>query len=489
MKLIVASLVVAALVVPSAARALDLAVGEKGGCPAASSGSPAHCDDRPLIPVNMMEGAIEVPAGTPARPSLAVGTAETGLYSFLEEDLRGWSLGFTSHCPWNVQCHVPVVMTSEGEFVFGSRAAVNPNHADIETNSGPVYAASYGNVSAAVPIQMNQWSQVPATQPFISWRSRGHGPGAAGIVREGDVLGLWQSSGDDGSLPSVHPNAAAVNVMTAVDSLCDRPGPLNIPGEFMLQIHQSGHSPHGTRTVFKVRCNGDVDIPFGSLTMDEARHPVIDASRGGHFAGIANSGATFDTSYSINAARAEYKLTLSGRSTIDILTNGTGAGAKAGTIILPAAPQDGQVKVIACDVATMALTVDGNGHAVHNPPSSCAAGGGFRLIYAAGIWYRLGLAAGDASVDAGEARPTAHTAAADEPLIPSDPREAGAADAGLSALRQNLAEQVAELRRTFRNEKDRLERLEAAIGHLPPWQLASSLMPTDAMPNTPTRGF
>ena len=472
MKLIVASLVVAALVVPSAARALDLAVGGKGGCVAASPGSPAYCDDRPLIPVNLMEGAIELPAGTQASPSLAIGTAGTGLYSFLEQN-GYWSLGFATNCAPNVQCQVPVIMTSQGEFVFGSETAVNPDNINIETNSGPVYATTYGNLSAAVPIQMNQWSQVRATQPFVSWRSRGSGPGVAGIVQEGDALGLWQSSGDDGFLPSVHANVAAVNVMTAVDLLCDTPGPLDIPGEFLLQIHQSGQSPHGTRTGFRVRCNGDVDILFGSLTMSDARHPVIDASRGGHFAGIANSGATFDTSYSINAARAEYKLALSGSSTIDILTNGSGVAAKAGIIILPASPLDGQVKVIACNVATMALRVDGNGHAVHNPPASCAAGGSFRFIYAAGIWYRLDLSAGEASVDAGKARPAAHTAAADKPLIPSDRAEAGAADAQLTALRQSLAEQAAQLRRTLRNEEDRLERLEAAIGHLPPWQLAS----------------
>jgi len=330
-------------------------------------------------------GTCNLGLGSQTSPALSIGTTTNGLYGTPESNGLGTSLGIVTHCPWSF-CIGPVTMTSTGEFVYGGTSPVSPNSANIETNSGPVQPSG---VSGVVPIQMNQWSQTSATQPFISWRSRGTGPGVSDIVQIGDILGLWQSSGDDGSLPSVDPNVAAVNVYTMVDGTCGSPGTLNIPGAFVVATFQPPPAaPSGMLDSFKVTCDGNVHILRGKIEIGNAE---IDPSGGGHFAGLSNSGATFDTSYTIDRVQSGYEATLSGVSAIDILTNETGAPAENGSIRLPASPGDGQIKTIVCDVETTHLSFVGNGQGVRHPPTRCVEGGSIRLMFSTKLnaWLNL----------------------------------------------------------------------------------------------------
>lgn len=67
------------------------------------------------------------------------------------------------------------------------------------------------------------------------------------------------------------------------------------------------------------------------------------------------------------------------------------AGYAAGTIVLPAGPVDGQEVVVNCTQSVTTLTVSGNGATVTGAPSTLAAGGFFRMKYAAVLssWYRI----------------------------------------------------------------------------------------------------
>jgi hypothetical protein len=68
------------------------------------------------------------------------------------------------------------------------------------------------------------------------------------------------------------------------------------------------------------------------------------------------------------------------------------AGYAAGTIVLPAAPQDRQEVVVNSTQAVTTLTVSGNGATVNGAPSTLAANAFFRMKYDAVLstWYRIG---------------------------------------------------------------------------------------------------
>lgn len=68
------------------------------------------------------------------------------------------------------------------------------------------------------------------------------------------------------------------------------------------------------------------------------------------------------------------------------------AGYAAGTIVMPAAPADGQEVVVNSTQSVTTLTVSGNGSTVTGAPSTLAANGFFRMKYAAVLstWYRIG---------------------------------------------------------------------------------------------------
>ena len=68
------------------------------------------------------------------------------------------------------------------------------------------------------------------------------------------------------------------------------------------------------------------------------------------------------------------------------------AGYAAGTVVLPAAPADGQEVVVTSTQAVTTLTVAGNGATVNGAPSTLAANGFFRLRYDQinNTFYRIG---------------------------------------------------------------------------------------------------
>lgn len=68
------------------------------------------------------------------------------------------------------------------------------------------------------------------------------------------------------------------------------------------------------------------------------------------------------------------------------------AGYAAGTVVLPAAPADGQEVVVTSTQAITALAVPGNGATVNGAPSTLAANGFFRLRYDQinNTFYRIG---------------------------------------------------------------------------------------------------
>lgn len=68
------------------------------------------------------------------------------------------------------------------------------------------------------------------------------------------------------------------------------------------------------------------------------------------------------------------------------------AGYAAGTVVLPAAPGDGQEVVVTSTQAVTTLTVSGNGATVNGAPSTLAASGFFRLRYDQinNTFYRIG---------------------------------------------------------------------------------------------------
>lgn len=68
------------------------------------------------------------------------------------------------------------------------------------------------------------------------------------------------------------------------------------------------------------------------------------------------------------------------------------AGYAAGTIVMPAAPVDGQEVVANCTQSVGTLTVSGNGATVTGAPTSLSANGYFRMKYCAVLstFYRIG---------------------------------------------------------------------------------------------------
>lgn len=68
------------------------------------------------------------------------------------------------------------------------------------------------------------------------------------------------------------------------------------------------------------------------------------------------------------------------------------AGYAAGTVVMPAAPVDGQQVVVTSTQAVTTLTVSGNGASVNGAPSTLAANGYFRLRYDQinNSYYRIG---------------------------------------------------------------------------------------------------
>jgi len=67
------------------------------------------------------------------------------------------------------------------------------------------------------------------------------------------------------------------------------------------------------------------------------------------------------------------------------------AGYAAGTIVMPAAPVDGQEVVVNTTQSVTTLTVSGNGATVTGAPSTLAANAFFRMKYCAVLstWYRI----------------------------------------------------------------------------------------------------
>ena len=246
----------------------------------------------------LFSGSLSVlSAGASTSPSLTIGVSTSGLYYPAAD-----TLGFAENCESTAagNCNFPIVIDTTGRMIFGAGSVVNSNHSNIEIDE-----PGNGNngVNPVVPIQMNQWVPgVFAIQPFISWRSDANAPGTPGIVQTGDALGLWQSSGDDGLLPSGHhANATAVNVGTLVDSLSACGGVQAattttagiIPGELYVGTENpaNGAPPSGMTTAFKVRCNGDIDIPYGNLTQGNLRHITIDPNYNGYFNNITLTGS------------------------------------------------------------------------------------------------------------------------------------------------------------------------------------------------------
>lgn len=68
------------------------------------------------------------------------------------------------------------------------------------------------------------------------------------------------------------------------------------------------------------------------------------------------------------------------------------AGYAAGTIVMPASPQDRQEVVVNTTQSVTTLTVSGNGATVNGAPSTLAANAYFRMKYDAvnSSWYRIG---------------------------------------------------------------------------------------------------
>lgn len=68
------------------------------------------------------------------------------------------------------------------------------------------------------------------------------------------------------------------------------------------------------------------------------------------------------------------------------------AGYAAGTVLMPAAPIDGQEVVVTSTQSVTTLTVSGNGASVNGAPTTLAANGFFRLRYdqVTNSFYRIG---------------------------------------------------------------------------------------------------
>lgn len=68
------------------------------------------------------------------------------------------------------------------------------------------------------------------------------------------------------------------------------------------------------------------------------------------------------------------------------------AGYAAGTVVLPAAPQDAQEVLVTSTQSVSTLTVSGNGATVNGAPTSLSANGFFRLRYDQinNTFYRIG---------------------------------------------------------------------------------------------------
>ena len=105
---------------------------------------------------------------------------------------------------------------------------------------------------------------------------------------------------------------------------------------------------------------------------------------------LTASGA-FMTQYSAPSATA-FSVTVTpattGGSVWLLLT--PAAGYATGTIVLPAAPADGQEVLVSCTQAVTTLTVSGNGYTVNGAPSTIAANGAFRMRFDGvfSAWYR-----------------------------------------------------------------------------------------------------
>lgn len=68
------------------------------------------------------------------------------------------------------------------------------------------------------------------------------------------------------------------------------------------------------------------------------------------------------------------------------------AGYAAGTIVLPAAPDDQQIVQVNCTQSVSTLTVSGNGKTVTGAPTTLAANGFFTLRFDGTLdaWFRVG---------------------------------------------------------------------------------------------------
>lgn len=68
------------------------------------------------------------------------------------------------------------------------------------------------------------------------------------------------------------------------------------------------------------------------------------------------------------------------------------AGYAAGTIVLPASPQESQRVLVSSTQSVSTLTVSGNGATVNGSPTALTANGFFELIYdqILSSWYRVG---------------------------------------------------------------------------------------------------
>jgi hypothetical protein len=95
----------------------------------------------------------------------------------------------------------------------------------------------------------------------------------------GDALGFWQSSGDDGFLPSVHPNAAAgndVSIRAVRYPLLCRTGTKQqpvvlLPARFIV-VCITGR---------QVNCSPGLSIPFADGSMATRRRLVLLAASDG----------------------------------------------------------------------------------------------------------------------------------------------------------------------------------------------------------------
>lgn len=94
--------------------------------------------------------------------------------------------------------------------------------------------------------------------------------------------------------------------------------------------------------------------------------------------------------YTYNVPVTGFSLTI-GAGIQALILNPAGTLA-TGTVIMPAAPVDGQVTSVSSTQIITALTVSPNtGQSIANAPTTLAAGAGFRYLYRAAntTWYRV----------------------------------------------------------------------------------------------------